>query len=157
MTWPSCEIFENGYAVTRLSIKPGEVFSVGVFRRETKNKFALLQLVLSVSAIEAELFRDHVRMFPAQTLDAKTSGGCVPQLPPCNVTFHQTSVRLEDCDLSDRVFNLLRAAGFKSMFGVAEKSERELLAIRNFGPHAVAEIKKALKIRGIYLRGGGAK
>lgn len=59
---------------------------------------------------------------------------------------------IEDLDLSVRVYNCLKRIGITNVGEVLErldKGDDEILAIRNFGPKSLAELKEKLQARGL--------
>lgn len=68
--------------------------------------------------------------------------------PPLKVR----KLALSDLDLSPQTITILTGAGIKSVGGLLQKTEEDLLAIRGFGERRVAEIKEELKKLGIALK-----
>lgn len=58
---------------------------------------------------------------------------------------------IEDLDLSIRAYNVLRRSGLITVGQVAEKSEHELLTLRNFGRKSYDELRQRLDELGIIL------
>ncbi|MEE8163496.1 MAG: DNA-directed RNA polymerase subunit alpha [Anaerolineae bacterium] len=59
---------------------------------------------------------------------------------------------IEDLDLSVRVYNCLKRIGITNVGEVLERLEKgddEILAIRNFGPKSLAELREKLQARGL--------
>ena len=59
---------------------------------------------------------------------------------------------IEDLDLSVRSFNCLKRAGIHSVRDLAEKSESEMMRVRNLGRKSLEEVKKKLDELGLSLR-----
>jgi DNA-directed RNA polymerase subunit alpha len=62
---------------------------------------------------------------------------------------------IEDLNLSMRAYNCLRRSGLITIGQVLEKSEEELLALRNFGRKSYDELRDKLDEMGILDRDGG--
>ena len=60
---------------------------------------------------------------------------------------------LEELDLSVRTYNTLRRSGLHTVEEVTAFKPEELLALRNFGEKALAEVREALARRGLHLKG----
>ena len=59
---------------------------------------------------------------------------------------------IEDLDLSVRSFNCLKRAGIHSVRDLTEKSESEMMRVRNLGRKSLEEVKKKLDELGLSLR-----
>jgi DNA-directed RNA polymerase subunit alpha len=65
---------------------------------------------------------------------------------------HVYEMLIEDLDLSVRVYNCLKRTGITNVGEVLErmeKGEEEMMAIRNFGPKSLSELKEKLADRGL--------
>jgi DNA-directed RNA polymerase subunit alpha len=60
---------------------------------------------------------------------------------------------IEDLDLTVRSYNCLKREGITSVGELVEKSEDDLLEIRNFGQKSIDEVKAKLEEMGLGLRG----
>lgn len=69
-----------------------------------------------------------------------------PRLP---IPPEQYNIPIEQLNLSTRTFNCLKRAGITKVGELVEKSEQELLTIRNFGLKALVEVREQLKALGI--------
>jgi DNA-directed RNA polymerase subunit alpha len=78
--------------------------------------------------------------------------GAGVQLPP-----DKYNMAIEDLNLSMRAYNCLRRSGLITVAHVLEKSEEELLALRNFGRKSYDELRDKLDEMGLLSleRGGG--
>jgi len=63
---------------------------------------------------------------------------------------------IEDLNLSMRAYNCLRRSGLMTIGQVLEKSEEELLALRNFGRKSYDELRERLDELGLLPAGDGA-
>lgn len=68
-----------------------------------------------------------------------------PRLP---VPLEQYNLPIEELGLSVRTFNCLKRAGITKSGELLEKSDDELINIKNFGQKALEEVKQQLKERG---------
>jgi hypothetical protein len=66
------------------------------------------------------------------------------QLPP-----DKYNMAIEDLNLSMRAYNCLRRSGLMTVGQVLEKSEEELLALRNFGRKSYDELRERLDEMGL--------
>jgi DNA-directed RNA polymerase subunit alpha len=74
-----------------------------------------------------------------------------PRLP---ISLEQYNMPIEQLGLSVRTFNCLKRAGIAKVGELFERSEEELLTIRNFGLKALEEVKGQLKARGLISEKG---
>ena len=59
---------------------------------------------------------------------------------------------IEDLDLSVRSFNCLKRAGITTVADLVEKSEEEMMRVRNLGRKSLDEVKKKLDELHLSLR-----
>lgn len=62
------------------------------------------------------------------------------------------SVPIKNLDWSIRAYNCLREAGIRNLGELTEKTEKDLLNLKNVGYKTVAEIKSVLKDKGLSLK-----
>ena len=74
-----------------------------------------------------------------------------PRLP---ISLEQYNMLIEQLGLSVRTFNCLKRAGIAKVGELFERSEEELLTIRNFGLKALEEVKGQLKAQGFISEKG---
>jgi len=74
-----------------------------------------------------------------------------PRLP---ISLEQYNMTIEQLGLSVRTFNCLKRAGIAKVGELFERSEEELLTIRNFGLKALEEVKGQLKAQGFISEKG---
>lgn len=74
-----------------------------------------------------------------------------PRLP---ISLEQYNMPIEQLGLSVRTFNCLKRAGIAKVGELFERSEEELLTIRNFGLKALEEVKGQLKAQGLISEKG---
>ena len=68
-----------------------------------------------------------------------------PRLP---IPLEQYNMPIEQLSLSVRTYNCLKRAGITKVGELLERSEQELLTIRNFGQKALTEVGEQLKVLG---------
>jgi DNA-directed RNA polymerase subunit alpha len=76
--------------------------------------------------------------------DSVGVGGTQDQTP----TFDGYDTPIEDLDLSVRAYNCLKRSGLTTVGAILERSEEELLALRNFGEKSYEELRDKLVSRG---------
>jgi DNA-directed RNA polymerase subunit alpha len=59
---------------------------------------------------------------------------------------------IEDLDLSVRSFNCLKRANINTVADLAEKTEDDMMKVRNLGRKSLEEVKKKLEELGLALR-----
>jgi len=62
---------------------------------------------------------------------------------------------IEDLDLSVRSFNCLKRASINTVAELAEKTEDDMMKVRNLGRKSLEEVKKKLHELGLSLKEGG--
>lgn len=75
-----------------------------------------------------------------------------PRLP---ISLEQYNTPIEQLSLSVRTFNCLKRASITKVGDLFERSEEELLTIRNFGLKALEEVRGQLKVLGFVSEEGG--
>ena len=80
---------------------------------------------------------------PGTTVDAPADGG-----PPV------ADQRIEELDFSVRTYNCLKKDGILSLRDLVERTEPELMGIRNFGKKSLIEVREKLQELGLSLKGG---
>jgi DNA-directed RNA polymerase subunit alpha len=63
-------------------------------------------------------------------------------------TFDGYDTPIEDLDLSVRAYNCLKRSGLVTVGAILERSEEELMALRNFGEKSYEELRDKLVSRG---------
>ena len=67
-------------------------------------------------------------------------------------TFENLSI--EDLDLSVRSYNCLKRAGIANVQELTQKSEAEMMKVRNLGKKSLLEVKNKLAEKGLYFKDG---
>lgn len=102
----------------------------------------------------AKILNDHLKLF--QNID-----GLPDEIEEDEPTFIEEPVdetgkilemTIEDLDLSVRSFNCLKRAGINTVADLVEKSEDEMMKVRNLGRKSLDEVKKKLDELGVGLR-----
>ena len=93
----------------------------------------------------AEILRDQLLGFQRLSRPDSVSSGAVAEAAQ---TFDGYDTPIEDLDLSVRAYNCLKRSGLMTVGAVLEKSEEELLALRNFGEKSYFELKEKLVTSG---------
>ena len=64
------------------------------------------------------------------------------------------NLTIEDLDLSVRSYNCLKRAGIANVQELTQKSEAEMMKVRNLGKKSLLEVKNKLAEKGLYFRDG---
>lgn len=82
---------------------------------------------------------------------SRPGGAIEPALRGTGLTTQQYETPIEELALSVRAYNCLKRAGITKVGETLEKSDEELLAIRNFGQKSLDELKARLAERGFLV------
>ena len=98
---------------------------------------------------------DYLKLF--QTSDGKGSvitvtGGSEPEAPEPSKQEGQNTMSIDDLDLSVRSNNCLRRAGINTVEELIQKTEADMIKVRNLGSKSLEEIKKKLEDMGLHFR-----
>ncbi len=96
-------------------------------------------------AMAAEILRDQLLGF--QRL-GRPDSIAVSITPDAKQTFDGYDTLIEDLDLSVRAYNCLKRSGLTTVGAILERSEEELLALRNFGEKSYEELRDKLVSKG---------
>ncbi len=96
-------------------------------------------------AMAAEMLRE--QFFPFQLL-GRPEAVAEPASRTDEVPFEGYDMPIESLDLSVRAYNCLKRSGLTTVGVVLEKSEEELLALRNFGEKSYLELRDKLIAHG---------
>ena len=102
----------------------------------------------------AKILNDHLKLF--QNIDGlpeeiEEDENTFSELP-MDETSKKLETTIEDLDLSVRSFNCLKRAGINTVADLVEKSEDEMMKVRNLGRKSLDEVKKKLDELGVHLR-----
>lgn len=59
---------------------------------------------------------------------------------------------IEELDLTVRSYNCLKRAGISTVMELANKSEEEMMKVRNLGKKSLKEVKEKLEAFGLHFR-----
>ena len=98
---------------------------------------------------------DYLKLF--QNSDGKGSvitvtGGSEPESPEPSKQEGQNTMSIDDLDLSVRSNNCLRRAGINTVEELIQKTEADMIKVRNLGSKSLEEIKKKLEDMGLHFR-----
>jgi DNA-directed RNA polymerase subunit alpha len=63
-----------------------------------------------------------------------------------------SSMTIVDLDLSVRSYNCLRRAGIETVYELTQKTEEEMMKVRNLGKKSLKEVKEKLLAHGLKFR-----
>ena len=103
----------------------------------------------------AKILNDHLKLF--QNIDGlpeeiEEDEESTFMEEPVDETGKILEMTIEDLDLSVRSFNCLKRAGINTVADLVEKSEDEMMKVRNLGRKSLDEVKKKLDELGVSLR-----
>ena len=103
----------------------------------------------------AKILNDHLKLF--QNIDGlpeeiEEDEDSTFNEEPVDETGKILEMTIEDLDLSVRSFNCLKRAGINTVADLVEKSEDEMMKVRNLGRKSLDEVKKKLDELGVSLR-----
>ena len=96
----------------------------------------------------AHLLVEQFQLFYDLARTPVTAGDKQPSPP---IPMEQYNIPIEQLNLSVRTYNCLKRAGMTKAGELLEKSEKELLDIRNFGQKALEEVRERLISMGLIL------
>ena len=107
-------------------------------------------------SMAASIMIDYLKLFQTDTdtLGAVVTivGGNEPVIIEEPIQSTSTSVSIDDLDLSVRSNNCLRRAGISTVDELVQKSEEDMMKVRNLGRKSLEEVKKKLTDMGLSLR-----
>ena len=103
----------------------------------------------------AKILNDHLKLFQnidglPEEIEEDDESTFVEE--PVDETGKILEMTIEDLDLSVRSFNCLKRAGINTVADLVEKSEDEMMKVRNLGRKSLDEVKKKLDELGVSLR-----
>lgn len=102
-------------------------------------------------SIGAKIVNDHMGLFMEQADEFATVPVFVPDVSEHDKTLDSP---IEDLELSVRSYNCLKREGVNTVQQLVEKSENDLVKIRNFGAKSIEEVKDKLAQLGFSLKTG---
>ena len=103
----------------------------------------------------AKILNDHLKLFQSidglpEEIEDDENSTFIEE--PVDETGKILEMTIEDLDLSVRSFNCLKRAGINTVADLVEKSEDEMMKVRNLGRKSLDEVKKKLDELGVSLR-----
>ncbi len=99
----------------------------------------------------ARLLIDYFRLFVGTAVGAEVAVG-----PQAEETSKLASMPIEELDLSVRPYNCLKRAGINTLGDLLQRTEDEVVNVKNFGRKSLDEVKEKLAALGLELRRRGA-
>ena len=96
----------------------------------------------------------HLRLFQNMDGNVIEEEEEVPDFPPEEIddSAKVLEMTIDDLDLSVRSFNCLKRAGINTVADLAQKTEEDMMKVRNLGRKSLDEVKKKLEELGLSLR-----
>lgn len=102
-------------------------------------------------AVAAKILRDHLSILASvdeASLEVKEQEVEVSEGP----VVHTTHKMIEDLELSVRSYNCLKRAGIATVDELTQKTEEEMIHVRNLGKKSLQEVKDKIKELGLSFR-----
>ena len=102
-------------------------------------------------AVAAKILRDHLSILASvdeASLEVKEQEVEVSEEP----VVHTTHKMIEDLELSVRSYNCLKRAGIATVDELTQKTEEEMIHVRNLGKKSLQEVKDKIKELGLSFR-----
>jgi DNA-directed RNA polymerase subunit alpha len=99
----------------------------------------------------ARLLIDCFRLFVGATAAPEVAVGA-----PADEASKMASMPIEELDLSVRPYNCLKRAGINTLGDLLQRTEEEVVNVKNFGRKSLDEVKEKLAVLGLELRRRGA-
>ena len=101
-------------------------------------------------SIGAKIMSDHLQLFVSLTEKAETTKTLVDRGE--NTKDKVLEMTIEELDLSVRSFNCLKRAGINTVQELTEKTEDDMMKVRNLGKKSLEEVQHKLAELGLYLK-----
>ena len=102
--------------------------------------------------LSAKVLIEHLNLFTDLTEVAMTTE--VMRESEASTDDHVLDRTIEELDLSVRSYNCLKRAGINTVFDLTEKTEAEMMKVRNLGRKSLEEVKVKLAELGLSLKNG---
>lgn len=102
-------------------------------------------------ALGARIINDHMQLFMEQAAE-QASGSIFA--PSGGEKEAKLDLPIEDLELSVRSYNCLKRENVNTLSELVEKTENDLMQIRNFGAKSIEEVKEKLAEQGLSLKSG---
>lgn len=102
-------------------------------------------------AVAAKILRDHLSILASvdeASLEVKEKEEVVSEEP----SNHSTHKMIEDLELSVRSYNCLKRAGIATVDELTQKTEEEMIHVRNLGKKSLQEVKDKIKELGLSFK-----
>ena len=101
-------------------------------------------------SLGAKILTEHLNIFVGMTNEAQTAEIMVEKEEDQKEKVLEMTI--EELDLSDRSYNCLKRAGINTVLELANKSEDDMMKVRNLGRKSLEEVKHKLEELGLGLR-----
>lgn len=101
-------------------------------------------------SIGAKIMSDHLQLFVSLTDKAEATRTMVDRGD--NGKDKVLEMTIEELDLSVRSFNCLKRAGINTVQELTEKTEEDMMKVRNLGKKSLEEVQNKLAELGLYLK-----
>ncbi|MBS3985055.1 MAG: DNA-directed RNA polymerase subunit alpha [Selenomonadales bacterium] len=101
-------------------------------------------------SIGAKIMSDHLRLFVSLTEKAESTKTLADRGDNPRERLHEMTI--EELDLSVRSFNCLKRAGINTVQDLVDKTEDEMMKVRNLGKKSLEEVQHKLADLGLYLK-----
>lgn len=101
-------------------------------------------------SIGAKILTDHLNLFVALTEKARTTEIMVEKEE--DKKEKALEMTIEELDLSVRSYNCLKRAGINTVQELVQKSEEDMMKVRNLGKKSLEEVIAKLEAMGLHLR-----
>jgi DNA-directed RNA polymerase subunit alpha len=128
---------------THIGAEPREKLTVEVWTNATIKPDEAVSLA-------AKIMNDLLRLFVDLSDDAKNTEIMVE--PTENKKEKVLEMTIEELDLSDRSYNCLKRAGINTVEDLTNKSEEDMMKVRNLGKKSLDEVVYKLNGLGLYLK-----
>ena len=101
-------------------------------------------------ALGSRILIEHFQILVNLNEIADETGLMIAKVEDPNVKILETSI--DDLDLSVRAYNCLKRAGIQTLKNLVDKSENEMMKIRNLGKKSLKEVMDKVKDMGLSFR-----
>ncbi len=139
-------VLKVAYKVDRTRVAQRTDFDSLTLDVTTKESISPRDAVASAGSTLVELFG----LF--KELNAQAEGVEVGPAPEADNGNPKLAAPIEDLNLTQRSYNCLKREGIHTIGELVDRSERDLLNIRNFGQKSIDEVKEKLESLGLSLK-----
>ena len=105
-------------------------------------------------SMSARILSEHLSLFIGLSKDVSGSAAIVDR--PSESKSTQLDMTIEELDLSVRSFNCLKRAGINTVEDLVNKTEEDMMKVRNLGRKSLEEVLNKLSAMGLSLASGDA-